>query len=558
MNPAEDAPPPGLSAQIASLSQVLRRYATLRVPRYQRGYSWTSEEVSRLLQDVRLAVSRNAPYYFVGPIVLVRTAEEGQADIVDGQQRLATLTMLLAYLRDVAEVRDQAAWLQKLIAPRKDAGLQLRSQEADFFRLHVQQQGGAAKLASLRNPGSDAEILLAAAAETLAEGLAGFTEAERGALARFLTERVVFSVMESEDLEGASLLFRVLNNRGRDLSDAAIIKSELLEAANLSDEEADAAAQHWDRMEERIGREQFEKLLDMAPLIISGNTRESPGDLAAFRRDVLEFVDAAQFLQGDLARYGAALEALARRRLDLPPEAAGEVGRRLICLGMVKNRFWLPAATAYMADHLDDPAEAVRFFAGIERLAFVCTLGVIRPERRFERFAQVVRARGRANLLFGPSGVLELTEGERRQTIKRLNEPFQRDHSLRRLVAFRVSAALGDPLELSSPFTVEHVLPARPSARAWVAAFPDPADREVLAHLIGNWAIVSPGENSEAADKTFSEKREIFFRRGDAAVRAMTRDVRAYPDWTPTVVRLRHEKLVAQLCADWALVGRAS
>ncbi|MBY0447555.1 MAG: DUF262 domain-containing protein, partial [Hyphomonadaceae bacterium] len=89
MNPAEDTPPPGLSARIASLSQVLRRYATLRVPRYQRGYSWTAEEVSRLLQDVRLAVSRNAPYYFVGPIVLVRTAVEGQADIVDGQQRLA-------------------------------------------------------------------------------------------------------------------------------------------------------------------------------------------------------------------------------------------------------------------------------------------------------------------------------------------------------------------------------------------------------------------------------------------------------------------------------------
>lgn len=549
----DTGPVEGLRSRIATLAQVFSDYEVLSVPRYQRGYSWTPTEVGRLLLDLRLAITRQARYYFIGPMVLIGVAE-GEAEIVDGQQRLATLCMLLAYLRDRRPSREEAGALQRLIVPRRNGGVRLRASDQEFFRQYVQAPGQIEKLASLQRTETDAQGLLAAAAQCISETLSGFTEAELASLQRFLLERVAFSVIESDDRDGASLLFRVLNDRGRDLSDAAIIKSELLEAAKLDDAEAENAAQQWDALEERLGREQFEKLLDMAPLIVSGNPREAPGDLAAFRTDVLEAVDPYSFLREDMPRYADVIELIARRDVDAGPHTA-EVRRRLVCLGMLKERFWLPAAVAFLADHQDAHEATLRFFERIERLAFVCALGVIRPESRYERFAQVVRARGRPDLLYGPRGALELLDGERKQMRVRLNQPFQRDHKLRRLLAFRVNAALGEAFDLSGPYTVEHVLPMRPSG-PWLSAFTDPEERDTLTHLIGNWALVSNGENTLAGDRPFSVKRDVYFRRGRAAVCALTADIADYQDWTPAVIRLRQENLVSRLCADWDLLAR--
>lgn len=546
--------PEGLSSRIATLRQVLSSYDALCVPRYQRGYSWTPTEVGRLLLDLRLAISRNARYYFIGPVVLVG-AGAGEAEIVDGQQRLATLSILLAYLRDRCG-REEAQGLQRLIAARRAGGLRLRASDQEFFRQYVHTQGAIEKLANLQRTETDAQGLLAAAAQCIRDTLSGFTEEELAALQRFLLDRVVFSVIESDDRDGASLLFRVLNDRGRDLSDAAIIKSELLEAARLEEGEAESAAQQWDALEERLGRDQFEKLLDMSPLIVSGNLREAPGDLAAFRRDVLQAVDPYSFLREDMPRYADAIERIERREVEAGPHTA-EVKRRLACLAMLKEVFWLPAAVAYIADHQDAHDDTLQFFKQIERLAFVCTLGVIRPEKRFERFAQVVRARGRSDMLYGPRGALELSDAERRQVRERINEPFQRDRKLRRLIAFRVNAALGEALDLTGPFTVEHVLPARASG-VWLKNFPNADERETLTHLIGNWALISNNDNTAAADKPFAAKREVYFRNGSRDVCALTADIFDHADWTPTVIRLRQENLVARLCADWNLLARKS
>jgi uncharacterized protein with ParB-like and HNH nuclease domain len=70
------------------------------VPPYQRAYAWTTEESEELLQDLMKAMDGyedpidDLPPYFLGSIVLIK-GDEPDAQIVDGQQRLTTLTMLL-------------------------------------------------------------------------------------------------------------------------------------------------------------------------------------------------------------------------------------------------------------------------------------------------------------------------------------------------------------------------------------------------------------------------------------------------------------------------------
>jgi hypothetical protein len=80
------------------LGAVLSRYI-LRVPPNQREYAWEIEpHVTKLLQDFARAISDEGPY-FLGTIVTIPRAE-GELEVVDGQQRLATTALLLAAIRD--------------------------------------------------------------------------------------------------------------------------------------------------------------------------------------------------------------------------------------------------------------------------------------------------------------------------------------------------------------------------------------------------------------------------------------------------------------------------
>src|SRR5207244_8414282 len=74
------------------------------IPLYQRAYAWTTEESEELFQDLMRAMDSyeasidDLPPYFLGSIVLIK-GDEPLAEVIDGQQRLITLTMLLAALR---------------------------------------------------------------------------------------------------------------------------------------------------------------------------------------------------------------------------------------------------------------------------------------------------------------------------------------------------------------------------------------------------------------------------------------------------------------------------
>src|SRR5256714_13891669 len=77
-----------------------------RIPSYQRPYAWTTEQASELLDDIVTAcgtagdIAEQSPY-FLGSIVLIKNPADPQSEVVDGQQRLTTLTILIAVLRDI-------------------------------------------------------------------------------------------------------------------------------------------------------------------------------------------------------------------------------------------------------------------------------------------------------------------------------------------------------------------------------------------------------------------------------------------------------------------------
>ena len=76
-----------------------------RMPIFQRPFSWEEETALELFGDIHQAMERSAEEesggYFLGPIIVARSGSSSPLDVVDGQQRLVTLSAIFAILRDL-------------------------------------------------------------------------------------------------------------------------------------------------------------------------------------------------------------------------------------------------------------------------------------------------------------------------------------------------------------------------------------------------------------------------------------------------------------------------
>ncbi len=551
--------PPGLSSKILNLGAILTQPAALKVPRYQRPYTWTEREVRRLVADLRRAFQRGATFYFVGQVVLVRNAA-GALEISDGQQRLSTLTMILAYARD--RLRERREHYQNLIMPvqngREAPRLTLRDEDANFYRGFVQEAGNMAELADHRETGSDSKDHIIRAAGTIADELGGADREELDAFLSYVCRCATFNVVFADERGSAATVYNTVNDTGLELSAADNIKCDLLENSGLSDGDADAAARKWEQLEDELGRRHFATLLNLMPFLLTGEELISPGDLGAFRTQVELSGGVYTFLFDKLPRYAQALLEIFNGDVDVGA-ASADVNRRIKLMMQIEHWQWAPAALAFLAEHRGEPERARRFFLGLDRLAFASELSVVQPRDQVRRFAAAARHAGDEEVLFGARAsanaprVFELTEKEKGALVERLNASPKR-HRGTRLLLMRVEAALegGSVLSLSDDATVEHILPFG-AAPWWSEWFPDKALREDLANVLGNLLLVTHRQNQEADNKPYREKLEVYFNR-PAPIHALTRDIEGVHDWTLKAIGARQERLVRILCEDWDLV----
>ncbi len=89
-----------MEARTQGIGDLIEHGRTFCVPDHQRDFAWRpGDEVEEFLDDIFGALSSGADEYFLGLIVLVDLGE-GDWEILDGQQRLATTTMTFAAIRE--------------------------------------------------------------------------------------------------------------------------------------------------------------------------------------------------------------------------------------------------------------------------------------------------------------------------------------------------------------------------------------------------------------------------------------------------------------------------
>lgn len=85
-------------AKTFGVGELITQRKLFRVPPHQRSYAWDKESVDAFLQDIETAISNGASDYFIG-LIVIQASEIGEWILLDGQQRLTTVSLVFAGLR---------------------------------------------------------------------------------------------------------------------------------------------------------------------------------------------------------------------------------------------------------------------------------------------------------------------------------------------------------------------------------------------------------------------------------------------------------------------------
>jgi hypothetical protein len=537
------------------------------IPRYQRPYAWTTEQTEELLDDLwtaftadQQAIAKKDPY-FLGSIVLIKEEHQPMAEVIDGQQRLTTLTLLLSVLRHLQAaggdgLSDYLRQKGKPFEGTKDEyRLTLRPQDAEFFEKHIQKDGGLPALEKLNPAGlrNDAQRNIRANAIYLLGKLRTKGVEELGALTQFIVTKCLMVMVSTPDMESAYRIFSVMNDRGLDLSHSDILKAEVIGKIPGEDKQ-EVYGKKWETAEENLGREAFDDLFAHIRMIqVKQKLRTTI--LKEIREHVKPSATPVNFIDEQLVPYADALETI--KDADyVSSQGAEQVNFYLKWLNKVDNFDWIPPTLVAFAKHENEPEWLGSFLERLERLAAGMMIMRSGINDRIERYGKVLSALEEGDDIF-LDATLSLSEREKRKIYAGLNGDLYEMAKVRLYVLLRLDMLLsGGGAQYQYPIiTIEHVLPQNPQKGSkWCEWFPDDAARESWVHRLANLTLLTRKKNSEAQNYEFGTKKDKYFKsEKGVSPFVLTTQVLGASEWTPALLEARQQELMGKLKGLWAL-----
>ncbi len=535
------------------------------IPSYQRPYAWTTEEAGELLSDIAGACGpsgevKDLSPYFLGSVVLIKDPQSREAEVVDGQQRLTTLTILLCTLRDLADA-DTSGDIHRYVCQignrieetSDEFRLTPRQRDAAFFRKHIQTKGATAALPEPVNL-PDAQMRMIENALYLRTALQAKSAGERERLTQYIAKRCYLVVVAASDQASAFRIFSVLNSRGLDLSPADVLKADIIGAVPSG--EQDKYTEIWEDTEDELGRERFGELF--AHIRMVHRKQKMRGNLIGeFREYVPEArTDARKFIAEELTPFADAFREITDWDF-VSSKNAEPINRRLRQLARLDNFDWQPPAIYALAKRRGDPDFLLRFFDDLDRLAYGLFFTRADPNDRATRYGRVLGALEDKADLFNPNSTLQLTPAECNDVKKFLDGDIYLWTRVRLPVLLRLDELLsaGGATYDHKITTVEHVLPRNPRADSqWVKDFPTAEARLAWVHKLGNLLLLTNKKNPQASNFDFAEKKEKYFTaKAGVSCYAVTTQVLTEPVWTEDTIKRRQSEILTLLSEHWRL-----
>ena len=537
------------------------RYA-FTIPPYQRPYAWEREQASELLEDILDAMdprSGSEGLYFLGSIVLVKTPESPEAQVVDGQQRLTTLTILFSVLRDLTQDQElkfsRETYIKQLANP--DLNLEtrqrllLRKRDQDFFEDKVQRRDATASLPRPEGlEGSQARIV--ENASLYRDRLSPMKEPDRSRLINFILNNCYLVVVEVPTRRAARRIFTVLNARGLDLTATDILKADLLERAGQSQE--NELSTRWEEIEQALDRDPFSDLFTHIRMIFQ---REKPRSALedGFPESVGPFrTDPRNFISNTLEPFADAFM-LAEDREKFARLFNAQAARLLRSLNRLDNKDWVPPLLLRLKQYAaNENVDVPDFIMKLERLAYYLFVTRSDVNARISRYADVLNQIDPREGRTPKSAGLEFNDEDIRYFLEALDGPVYLKSRVVKPLLLRLDLALSDGSAVYDypTISVEHVCPQTiETGSQWGEWFSDRETHYHWLHRAANLVLLTHRKNSSAGNWDLNRKKSAYFTRNNACPFLLTQQVLDAEEWTPQTLEIRQTDVLRTFSRSW-------
>ena len=544
---------------------------TYHVPRFQRDYSWGEDEWDDLWHDILGTIDpKGEPAHYMGYLVL-QSADDKRFDIIDGQQRLTTLSILvLAGLRqlqkliqdhqDVERTRQRLEGLRQTYIGFLDpvtlipqSKLTLNRNNDNYYQTYLvplvdklPRRGFKASEHSLRKAFEwfDKRIV-----EFLGSG------ADRGkniaSLIDSMSDRLFFTVITVTDQLNAYKVFETLNARGVRLSATDLLKNylfSLLHREGQHEAELRSLDDRWEQIVGRLGAESFPDFLRAHWISRRTFVRQSDlfktirgqvtgrQDVFNLLQDMEEDMDAYLALtQPDASEWPQSLRTFARNlrmfsvRQPLPLLLAGrrrldevEFEKLLRAIVMISFRYNVIGNLQTSVQERTFHAEAVR---------------IARKEHRklaeiLEGLRSVYPSDDRFRSAFAEKSI-SVKQTRNRRIVRYLLCEIERQTS-------------GSVIDFeSSKISLEHICPTNPD-NGWEQFTDEEVD--ALSSRLGNMLLLEEGPNRNVGNAEYDVKRAAYGSSGYESTRNVAED---YDEWTPERIDARQSAMARLATGIW-------
>jgi hypothetical protein len=553
-----------LTTEVTGIGSYLSQ-RRLAIPDYQRSYSWRAEEeVKELWDDIAAAIAKGQGEYFLGAVVVIKRNQTDRLLVIDGQQRLATVSLVYAALRDIYASRadERATEIQQEVLGRKDRAtrvvtqfLALNAEDNDYFK-QITLATPADRTIAIR---SDSHRRLQEAFDFLTTGFQGLigglgaTEWPAPLIRwdKYLMDQTKIIEVSVPDESRGYVIFETLNDRGLSLSTSDLLKNHLLGTAAGRIEEAKV---RWARATAAF------------------NAPDSNLDMETFLR-----------------HFWASRKGVVRVK-DLFWQMKGEITSPDSAVGLASD---LEDASRYWTAMFDRDADVWRGYragpvSALDTLSnlkveqcrplLLAALGRL-PKEEVERLLPLLvswsvrwilaggGSAGTTERLYAESAK-KVTEGtlttaaqiaaefatavpsdpafQQAFAVANVRRSWLARYYLRTLERAKRNQAEPElvPNQDVDAVNLEHVLPRNPNSQDWQI----PADvAELLTYALGNQCLMRRTPNDAVGNKSFGDKKTVLA----ASDFELTREIGSETSWGRTEIEARQQRLAVLAVTAW-------
>jgi uncharacterized protein with ParB-like and HNH nuclease domain/predicted transport protein len=561
-----------MKATEAKLLEFLKKSPQFVIPIYQRTYSWTEKECRQLWEDIlRTGTNDAVSAHFVGSIVyiekgLYQVSSQSPMLVIDGQQRLTTLTLILAALARALDKLDEAN-REPLdgFSPRKLRNYYLVNPEEEGERHYklILSQTDKTSLIAIATGGEQPKEPSLRVTENFAlfqSWIAG-CNGELLPICKGLAKLVVVDIALSRDQDNPQLIFESMNSTGRELSQADLIRNFILMGLEPK-LQTHLYEQFWRPMDVDFGQDaystHFDGFMRHYLTVKTGdipNVREVYDAFKAYARSPSTAKAGVEALVADIRAFSRYFCAMA-----LGTEVDPDLKQAFHDLRELRVDVAYPFLLELYRDYATGMLSCGDFLAAarlVEAYVFrraICNIPTNSLNKTFATFTKALKKDRylesvQAHFLGLPSYRRFPSDDEFRrdlQTRDLYNFP-RRTYWLRRLENHGRKERV--PVD---EYTIEHILPQNENlSSAWENDLGAEWERiqETWLHTLGNLTLT--GYNSEYSDRAFIEKRDMVGGFKESPLK-LNQGLGQLNHWNEETIKARADRLAGLALDVWS------